>query len=183
MLTVKSKPSVWISSRGFRSKLDDGNSLPRAHSLRNKSRGREAAFLTFPPWSWCFREQRIHLPELNLALIFSIRSSSLQHSITVNVVYFEPVSPLTWLSLETCEEVSSLTLLCSGRRSGHKLLLIWLESFQAETLAAIKSYCDNGDEHQRTASVSKWLRFWVEKSPIITSFLSLSLIIQWFQLL
>lgn len=137
--------------------MDDGRSLPRAHSLRNKSSGSEAAFLTFPPWSWCFREQRIHLLELNLALIFSICSSSLQHSITVNVVYFESISPLTWLSLETCREVRSLTLLCSGKSSGHQLLLIWLEWFQAETLAAIKSYCDNDNDHQRTVSVPKWL--------------------------
>lgn len=126
--------SIWwwaFSSRGFRSKLDDGRSLPHAHSLRNKSRGNEAVFLTFPPWSWCFREQRIHLLELNLAFIFSICSSSLQHSITVNVVYFESISPLTWLSVETCKEVRSLTLLWSRKRSSQELLLIWLESFQA----------------------------------------------------
>lgn len=110
-----------FSSRGFRSKLDDGRSLRRAHSLRNKSRGSEAVFLTFPPWSWCFREQRTHLPELNLAFIFSMCSSSLQHSMTVNVLYFESISPLTWLSSENCKEVRSLTFLCSGKRSRHKL--------------------------------------------------------------
>lgn len=171
MLTVKSKLKAWICSRGFRSKLDDGRSLPGVHSLRNKSRGCEAAFLIFPPRSWCFREQQIHPPELNLALILSICSSSPQHSITVIMVYFESISPVTWQSLGTCKEVRSLTPLCSGKCSGHKLFFIRLELFQTETLAAIKRYCDNDDDHQRTGSVPKWLLgFEWEKGPLLHLF-------------